>query len=73
MGSMPQISLDVTEKYKLPIPPKEEQERIVSILDRFIVYLGNVQSMRQDSSQIQEIYKFLRMPFIERQSKVFVG
>lgn len=35
MGSMPQISLDVTEKYKLPIPPLEEQEKIVNILDRF--------------------------------------
>ena len=35
MGSMPQISLDVTEKYKIPIPPIEEQERIVSILDKF--------------------------------------
>ena len=35
MGSMPQISLDVTEKYKIPIPPIEEQEKIVSILDRF--------------------------------------
>ena len=35
MGSMPQISLDVTEKYKIPILPIEEQERIVSILDRF--------------------------------------
>ncbi len=35
MGSMPQISLDVTEKYKIPILPIEEQERIVSILDKF--------------------------------------
>ena len=35
MGSMPQISLNVTEKYKIPIPPLSEQERIVNILDRF--------------------------------------
>lgn len=35
MGSMPQISLDVTEKYKIPIPNIKEQERIVNILDRF--------------------------------------
>ena len=35
MGSMTQISLDVTEKYKIPILPIEEQERIVSILDKF--------------------------------------
>lgn len=35
MGSMPQISLDVTEKYKIPILPIEEQEMIVKILDKF--------------------------------------
>ena len=35
MGSMPQISLDITEKYKLPIPNIKAQERIVKILDRF--------------------------------------
>lgn len=35
MGSMPQISLDVTEKYKIPIPEYNEQKRIVNILDRF--------------------------------------
>ena len=32
---MPQISLGVTEKFKIKIPPLEEQERIVNILDRF--------------------------------------
>ena len=35
MGSMPQISLDVTEKYKIPIPLMEVQEKIVSTLDKF--------------------------------------
>lgn len=35
MGSMPQISLDVTEKYKIPILSIEEQEIIVKILDKF--------------------------------------
>ena len=35
MGSMPQISLDVTEKYKIPILTIEEQEMIVKILDKF--------------------------------------
>ena len=35
MGAMPQISLGVTEKFKIKIPPLEEQERIVNILDRF--------------------------------------
>ena len=35
MGSMPQISLDVTEKFKIPIPSLREQERIVKILEKF--------------------------------------
>ena len=35
MGSLPQISLTVTEDYKIPLPPLEEQQRIVDILDRF--------------------------------------
>lgn len=32
---MPQISIPDTDKFKIPIPPIEEQERIVSILDKF--------------------------------------
>lgn len=35
MGSLPQISLTVTEDFLIPLPPLAEQERIVSILDRF--------------------------------------
>ena len=35
MGSLPQISLKVTEEFEIPIPPLEVQNRIVSILDRF--------------------------------------
>ena len=35
MGSMPQISLAITQKYKIPIPKYEEQEKIVNILDKF--------------------------------------
>ena len=35
MGSLPQISLSVTEDYLLYLPPLQEQERIVSILDKF--------------------------------------
>ena len=35
MGSMPQISLPITEDFELTLPALEEQQRIVSILDRF--------------------------------------
>lgn len=35
MGSLPQISIGVTENYKIPIPPLEVQGEIVAILDKF--------------------------------------
>ncbi len=33
MGSLPQISLPVTEEFKIPLPPLPVQEEIVRILD----------------------------------------
>ena len=35
MGSLPQISLAVTEDFKIPVPPLEVQREIVRILDNF--------------------------------------
>ena len=35
MGSMPQISLSVTEDFEIPVPPLPVQEEIVRILDKF--------------------------------------
>ncbi|MFZ1302148.1 MAG: restriction endonuclease subunit S [Candidatus Microsaccharimonas sp.] len=35
MGSLPQISLKVTEDFKIPVPPLEVQKEIVKILDTF--------------------------------------
>ena len=35
MGSLPQISLKITEDYRLPVPPLEVQREIVHILDSF--------------------------------------
>ncbi|MEG0900180.1 MAG: restriction endonuclease subunit S [Oscillospiraceae bacterium] len=35
MGSLPQISIPVTENFKIPIPPLPLQEEIVRILDNF--------------------------------------
>ena len=35
MGLMPQISLKVTEDFKVPIPPMEIQQEIVRVLDSF--------------------------------------
>lgn len=38
MGSMPQISLSVTEDFEIPVPSITEQERIVKILDKYDTY-----------------------------------
>jgi type I restriction enzyme, S subunit len=35
MGSLPQISLPVTENFRIPVPPIEIQQEIVRILDTF--------------------------------------
>ena len=35
MGSLPQISLPVTEEFKVPVPPLEVQREIVRVLDNF--------------------------------------
>lgn len=35
MGSLPQISLPVTEDFKIPVPPLEVQREIVRVLDDF--------------------------------------
>jgi|SRR5665648_5190 len=35
MGSLPQISIPVTEKFKIPLPPQQVQHEIVRILDNF--------------------------------------
>ena len=42
MGSLPQISLPVTEDYTITIPSKDSQKRIVDILDRFEVLTNDI-------------------------------
>lgn len=42
MGSLPQISLPVTENFKIPFPPIEVQREIVRILDNFDELIKNL-------------------------------
>ncbi len=39
---MPQISIPVTDRYKIPLPPLLEQQRIVSILDKFDALVNDI-------------------------------
>ena len=45
MGSLPQISLHVTEDFKIPVPPLEVQAEIVNILDE---YSTSVTALQQE-------------------------
>ena len=42
MGSMPQISLPVTEKFEIYLPSMEEQKKIVNILDKFEKLISDI-------------------------------
>ena len=42
MGSMPQISLPVTEKYEIYLPTLEEQEYIVNVLNKFDALVNDI-------------------------------
>lgn len=44
MGALPQISIKVTEKFKIPIPPLPIQQEIVRILDTFTELTANLQT-----------------------------
>ncbi len=58
---MPQISIPVTDKYKIPIPPLAEQERIVSILDRFDVLCNDLTSgLPAEIEARQKQYEYYR-------------
>lgn len=61
MGSMPQISLDVTEKYMIPIPSIAEQERVVNILEKFDELCNNISyGLPAEIEKRQKQYEYYR-------------
>ena len=61
MGSMPQISLDVTEKYIIPIPKFEIQEKIVTILDKFNKLVNDIsEGLPAEIEARQKQYEYYR-------------
>ena len=47
MGSLPQISLKVTEEFMLPVPPLEVQHEIVHILDSFTLLTAELTARKK--------------------------
>ena len=48
MSKMPQLSIPDTDKFKIPIPPLAEQERIVAILDKFDALVNDLPAPSAD-------------------------
>ena len=56
MGSLPQISLGVTEEFEIPVPPLPVQEEIVRILDTFTELQAELQAELQKRKQQYDYY-----------------
>lgn len=57
MGSMPQISLGVTEDFIIPVPPRPVQDEIVRILDKFT---GLEKELEKELELRRKQYEFYR-------------
>ncbi|MDE5757254.1 MAG: restriction endonuclease subunit S, partial [Allobaculum sp.] len=57
MGSLPQISLSVTEDFLIPIPPLKVQEEIVRILDTFTQLTNELTNELTARKQQYEYYR----------------
>ena len=59
MGSLPQISLKVTEDFEMPVPPLEVQREIVRILDNFTELTAELTARKKQ-------YEYYRTKLLER-------
>lgn len=57
MGALPQISLSVTDKFLIPLPPLSVQEEIVRILDTFTAQAAELQAELQARKEQYEYYR----------------
>ena len=58
---MPQIATPDTKKLLIPIPPLEEQERIVSILDKFDTLVNSIsEGLPKEIALRQQQYEYYR-------------
>ena len=57
MGSLPQISLPVTEEFKVPVPPLEVQREIVRVLDNFTLLSAELSAELSARRKQYEYYR----------------
>src|SRR5699024_9721459 len=57
MGSLPQISLAVTEEFMLPVPPLEVQREIVHVLDSFTLLTAELTAELTARKKQYEFYR----------------
>lgn len=57
MGSLPQISLKVTEEFRLPVPPLEVQGEIVRMLDSFTLLTAELTAELAARKKQYEFYR----------------
>lgn len=58
---MPQIATPDTDKFKIPVPPIEEQDRIVSILDKFDALTSSItEGLPREIELRQKQYEYYR-------------
>ncbi len=67
MGSLPQISLPVTEEFKVPVPPKEVQREIVHVLDEFTLLTSELSA---ELSARRKQYEYYRNELLSFDSNV---
>lgn len=63
MGSLPQISLKVTEDFIIPVPPLEVQREIVRILDNFTSLKAELQARKKQ-------YEYYRDELLKPKGKI---
>jgi type I restriction enzyme S subunit len=60
-GSIPQFTVPIVKQIRIPIPPMEEQERIVAILDKFDALVNDIsQGLPAEIQSRKEQYEYYR-------------
>ncbi|MCQ2402789.1 MAG: restriction endonuclease subunit S [Lentisphaeria bacterium] len=75
MGSLPQISLHVTEDFRIPVPPLPVQEEIVRILDAFTTLEAELEAELEARRRQYEYYLnyILDLSVLTPQKIMYVG